>query len=273
MMFKLLCLLLTLAASVAAKPALFEENRWYTLLSTGTASSSGPYEMSNFYEPTFTASVEFGYDITDHLAIVPINCAFHGFSFSKQAYFDNYSNYRGEYQRIARENSPYYSMTLLAFSMRKDVLTDFKISSNLTGFSYTPGIRFTLPLHAGLNATFMTGAGIYSTRGSMKYLYIYSNPTTGEITDNEYYDDRTRITHFTALIGAGVEYLLANRVGINLRLNYQRIFTGRNSDTPFNFEVLKFYHLDNDELKYHRFLEEKDTGILELSLGCRILMY
>ena len=198
---------------------------------------------------------------------MPVNCTYHDYSFSSQAYIDNYWNCKDEYDRIMLQqaiDSGVYSDRSLG------TLTGFHASSNLSGLAVTPGLRFNLPLPGGFDASLFGGAGIYLTRVSMKHHKIYGSGNTANETTS---DDRTRITHFTTLFGAGVEYMLAGRFGLNARLNYHRIFTERDSETSLGSGPLQYLYMDSGELHYHRFLEEKNTNIFEFSLGCRILTY
>ncbi|MBW7997907.1 MAG: hypothetical protein FVQ81_15325 [Candidatus Glassbacteria bacterium] len=267
-----LYLIIALALFLRPFALLAETGNLFFSMHYGNASSSGPFEMNEFYDPSSSIAVELGYRLNDYFAIVPVHVAFHNYSFNQAAYAENYQNYQAQYRAQLWEKA-WEQYSEINVSNNPFEPAAVEASSNLESVAYTPGVVLHTPRIAGFNAFGQFGAGIYSTKVSMEHIVKSVNIYDPSQVSYGSYREKTRISHFALLFGGGLEYFPKDFAGIFFRVSYYRVFTGRKSNPELGYQVLKFYRLDNETLRYHRFLEEKDTGILELSAGFKILMY
>ncbi|MFH1071076.1 MAG: hypothetical protein V1794_15765 [Candidatus Glassbacteria bacterium] len=266
----LLCALL-LTACAAGLQADSQGQQWFVEFSTGTGSSRGPLEMADFYRPAFSLAWESGYWLYPWLAVVPVSFNCHIFSFDSGSYERNYLNYidaydRKSFEELLEDLSGYY-IDLDPYPPR---LTAIEAASNLWAVSFTPSLLFQAPVSTRLSASVRMGAGIHHIRASLKQLLTMDEEDVGRYTIVS--RTRGKKSGLGVLLGSGMEYALTDRVALTFRADYNLIFT-RESKKPVRLKDttgLWFFKTNGDNLQYHRFLTEKNTGIFEVKAGMRV---
>ena len=255
-----------LLANTISIQAQINGKRWFTEVSAGGGRSRGSFEMNEFYDPTSSLSVDFGYMLTPYIGIVPVSISYHGFRFDKQKYVDNYWDYKDEYDRRIFEE--YYVGGDINIGPITYTYTNIKALSSLWYVSFTPGLVFFSPELARLRSFCQVGAGIYDTK-----IWIKSVTTYGNLEDewNRNMSLKDRKINFGMLFSCGVEYDFTEKVAFTLKLRYNLAFTGEGKIKKISApDGLRFYYLNEDGLQFHRFLEEKNTRIIEFKGGLKL---
>ncbi|MFH1071077.1 MAG: hypothetical protein V1794_15770 [Candidatus Glassbacteria bacterium] len=256
---------LSLSASAA------ESRGWYLEFSAGGGNSSGGLEMESFYNLSSTFSGEIGYRITPWLAVVPVSLNYHSFRFKEGNYERNYLGYIDEYHK--RRRAEWFKK----YGGYGDVyIQDFWVAgteavSGMWGVSWTPSVLFRSPELAGLRASLRVGGGLYYYRASIIQSYSSIDYNGGRL-EMEYGHGKGENSSPGVLMGAGLEYRLAGNYSLVLNAAYHLVFTGkpRRNVSLLDLDGIWFFRMNGDDLQYHRFLTEKNTGVFEVKGGMRI---
>ena len=271
---KKLYVLLTflLLAHAVQLQAQINGKKWFAEVSTGGGMSAGSFEMNRFYDPTNSLSFDLGYMLTPRIGIVPVSLTRNGFKFSKVRYIDNFWDYKDEYYRRLFEEIPEDPTIITTYP-------EFKASSSLWGLAFMPGLVFFSPTYSGFRYFTQVGAGVYYSK-----LYMENfSASEGKIWDREnwrhisWHKDNLilleeRNVDFGMLFSAGMECDYREKVTFMCKLTYNLIFTKEKNEIPqiSKLDGVWYFYLADNSLRFHRFLEEKNTWLLEFKSGMKL---
>lgn len=257
--------------------AQIDGRRFFLEFSSGKSTTQGPYELKEFYKPSFSLSLNSGYMLTPHIGIIPVSLFYRGYRFKGDKYKDYYFELRN---RIFADNPG----SLIDF--RPYIGTE----STLSQIAFTPGFIFSTTMLNKVNVSCQFGAGIYRTKASMvtstlnRWFPAMGSPKNGLIIK----DGKKYARHVDAgkdisndlglLLSGGMEFFITDRTTFTMKVGYHKIYTKYHGAKRKKNNGMRFFYLTEGSLKfengvktdsYYYFLEDENTSILDFTAGLK----
>ena len=257
--------------------AQIDGRRFFLEFSGGKSTTQGPYELKEFYKPSFTLSLNSGYMLTPHIGIIPVSLFYRGYRFKR----DNYTDY-------------YFELRNRIFADNPGVDIDFwpygGTESTLSQVAFTPGIIFTVNILPKVNLNCQLGAGIYRNIASMEITTLYSwvpamgSPKNGlMIKDGKKYARDVDLSKALSndlglLLRGGMEFFITDRTTFTMKIGYNKIYTKYHGAKRKKENGMRFFYLTEGSLKfengvktdsYYYFFENENTRTFEFTGGLK----